>query len=291
MANFILSAFADEASETLEGQIAALRRNGIRYVEPRNIGGAILGKTDAELHEIADTFSAAGIKVSSFGSPIGKYDIDKPFEDHLMQFRRALEVCRIFGTRNMRMFSFFVPKNRLAECREEVLHRMKILLEEAKEAGITLCHENEYGIYGQNPNEVKDLLTSLPDLHGVFDPANYVMAGQDPIEGMKATLPSLEYLHIKDAIMAKKSIVPSGKGDGKIAEVIGLADAARKGDTFLSLEPHLFEFLAYKQIDKHELKNEYTFATSDDAFDCAVASLKQILKSIGFHEEDGIWKR
>ena len=291
MANFILSAFADEASEDLSGQIAALRRNGIRYIEPRSIGGALLEKTDAELQEIAETFSAAGIRVSSLGSPIGKYPIDKPFEDHLVQFRRALQVCRIFGTKNMRMFSFFVPQNRLAECRDEVLRRMRILLAEAKEAGITLCHENEFGIYGQNPNEVKDLLTSLPGLRGVFDPANYVTNGQDPIEGMKVTLPSLEYLHIKDAVMAKKSIVPSGKGDGRIDEAIRLADAARKGETFLSVEPHLFEFLAYKQIDQHELKNEYTFTTADEAFDCAVASLKEILRHIGFHEENGIWKK
>ncbi len=291
MATFILSAFADEASETLAGQIAALRRNGIRWIEPRSVGGGLLEKTDAELYEIADAFSKAGIRVSSLGSPIGKYDIDKPFEDHLIQFRRALRVCRIFGTNKMRMFSFFVPQERIAGCREEVLCRMRMMVEEADGAGITLCHENETGIYGQNPNEVRDLLTSVPGLRGVFDPANYVMNDQDPIEGMKATLPSLAYLHIKDAVQAKKSIVPGGRGDGKIAEVIELADEARKEDTFLSLEPHLFEFLAYKQIDRHELKNEYKFATADEAFDCAAASLKEILQKIGFHEEDGRWKR
>ncbi len=292
MAKFILSAFADEASETIEGQIAALKRNGIGYIEPRNIGGGLLEKTDEELEKIADTFAKEGIRVSSFGSPIGKYDIDRPFEDHLIKFRRALQVCKIFGTKNMRMFSFFVPQERLAECRTEVLRRMRILLDEAKEAGVNLCHENETGIYGQNPSEVRDLLSALPDLRGVFDPANYVMNDQDPVEGMRATLPSLEYLHIKDALRAKKSIVPGGCGDGKIAEVIRLADAAREGETFLSLEPHLFEFLAYKQIDRHELKNEYEFASADEAFDCAVASLKGILIQLGYSErEDHVWEK
>ena len=291
MAKFILSAFADEASETLSGQIAALQRNGIRYIELRNVGGGILEKTDEELSKIAAALKASGIRVSSFGSPIGKYDIDKPFEAHLAQFRRALRVCEIFGTRRMRMFSFYVPQERLSECRGEVLRRLRVFLDEAKAAGVTLCHENETGIYGQNPAEVRDLLSSLPDLRGVFDPANFVMNDQDPIEGIEATLPSFGYLHVKDAIAARKSIVPGGKGDGKIAEVLRRVDAAQSGEVFVTLEPHLFEFLAYKQIDLHELKNEYTFATADEAFDCAVASLKEILKNIGFHEENGQWKR
>lgn len=291
MAKFVLSAFADEASETLSGQIAALQRNGIRYIELRNVGGGILEKTDEGLSEIASELSASGIRVSSFGSPIGKYDIDKPFEAHLAQFRRALRVCEIFGTRRMRMFSFYVPQERLSECRGEVLRRLRVFLDEAKAAGVTLCHENETGIYGQNPAEVRDLLSSLPDLRGVFDPANFVMNDQDPIEGIEATLPSFGYLHVKDAIAARKSIVPGGKGDGKIAEVLRRVDAAQSGEVFVTLEPHLFEFLAYKQIDLHELKNEYTFATADEAFDCAVASLKEILKNIGFHEENGQWKR
>ncbi len=291
MAKFILSAFADEASETLEGQIAALKRNGIRYIEPRSVGGGIIEKTDEELADLAASLRRAGIRVSSFGSPIGKYKIDEPFEAHLAQFRRALRVCEILGTSRMRMFSFFVPQDRLAECRDEVMRRMQILLDEANAAGVTLCHENESEIYGQNPPEVRDLLWSLPDLRGIFDPANYVMNDQDPIAGIEATLPSLEYLHIKDAIYAKQSIVPCGKGDGRIAEILSRVDAERDGEIFLSVEPHLHLFQAYRQIDKHELKNEYTFATADEAFDCAVASLKETLKTIGFHEENGIWKK
>ena len=291
MAKFILSAFADEAADDIGGQIAALKRNGIRFIEPRNVNGSIVEKSDEELFKIADALSAGGIRVSSFGSLIGKYEIDQPFESHLEQFRRALRVCEIFGTRRMRIFSFFVPQNRLAECRSEVLRRMRVLLDEANKAGVTLCHENESKIYGQNPTEVRDLLSSLPDLRGIFDPANFVMNGQDPIEGIEATLPSLEYLHIKDAIYEKRVIVPCGKGEGKIAEVLSRVDAARDGEVFLSVEPHLHIFQAYRQIDKHELRNEYSFNTAGEAFDCAVASLKETLQTIGFHEENGTWKK
>ena len=291
MATFILSAFADEAANDVNGQIAALKRNGIQFIEPRNVNGSIVEKNDEELFQIAAALSEAGIRVSSFGSPIGKYEIDQPLEAHLKQFRRALRVCEIFGTRRMRIFSFYVPQNRLAECRAEVMYRMRVMLDEANKAGITLCHENESAIYGQNPAEVRDLLAELPDLRGIFDPANYVMNGQDSIEGIEATLPSLEYLHIKDAIYEKRSVVPCGKGEGRIAEVISRVDAARDGEVFLSVEPHLHIFPAYRQIDRHELRNEYSFNTADEAFDCAVASLKETLQTIGFHEENGIWKK
>ena len=251
----------------------------------------ILEKTDSELSEIAAELSAAGIGVSSLGSPIGKYDIEKPFEPHLELFRRALRACAILGTRRMRMFSFFVPQDRREEYREEVFRRLRVFLREAKAAGVTLCHENENLLYGQDPGGVRDLMSSLPDLRAVFDPANFVMNDQDPIEGLEAALPSLGYIHIKDAIAAEKSIVPCGRGDGKSAEALLLTDKATEGEVFLSVEPHLHEFSAYKQIDSRELKNKYVFSTGGEAFDCAAASLKETLRDIGFHEEHGTWRR
>lgn len=291
MATFILSAFADEAASDLDGQIAALRRNGIRFIEPRFVDGAILEKTDVELSEIASALSAAGVGVSSLGSPIGKYDIDRPFEEHLALFRRALRACAILGTRRMRMFSFFVPQDRREEYRDEVLRRLRVFLSEAEAAGVTLCHENEDRLYGQDPDGVRDLLSSLPELRAAFDPANFVMNDQDPVEGLEAALPSLEYIHAKDAIAAEKSIVPCGRGDGRIEEILRRVDEARDGEVFLSLEPHLHDFSAYKQIDTRELKNRYVFSTAGEAFDCAAASLRETLRKIGFHEENGTWKR
>ena len=39
MANFYLSAFADEAGDSVEEQISALRENEIKFIEPRFING------------------------------------------------------------------------------------------------------------------------------------------------------------------------------------------------------------------------------------------------------------
>ena len=285
MAKFILSAFADEAGDSLASQIAALQRNGIGYIEPRAIDKkGVIFKTDDQLKEIRRTLDDGGIRVSSLGSPIGKYPIDEPLAPHLEDYRRALNCAHILGTNLIRMFSFFVPQDRLAECRNEVMDRLSVMLEMAKAEGITLCHENESKIYGQMPGEVADLLKTLPDLAGIFDPANYRMNGADPVEGIDVTLPSLKYMHIKDAIFAEQAIVPAGEGEGRIAEAIGKVDRHTDNAVFLSVEPHLRVFSSYASIDEHELKGRHTFKSSDESFDFAVSALKNLLRGEGYAE-------
>ena len=184
----------------------------------------------------------------------------------------------------IRMFSFFVPQDRLAECRNEVMDRLSVMLEMAKAEGITLCHENESKIYGQMPKEVADLFKTLPDLAGIFDPANYRMNGADTAEGIDVTLPSFKYMHVKDAIYEEQAIVPAGEGEGKIAEAVDKINRHTDNAVFLSVEPHLRVFSAYASIDEHELKGRYVFKTSDESFDFAVQALKGLLRAEGYTE-------
>jgi sugar phosphate isomerase/epimerase len=283
MARFVLSAFADEAGSTLEEQITALKENGIDYIEPRNINKkGILAFSDSELSEIKKTLDENGIKVNSLGSPIGKYPIEDDFEPHLLETRRAIEVCKLLGTENMRMFSFFTTQDDLAKNREEVIRRLRIMADEAMASGVTLCHENESRIYGQMPSEVRDLLTEVPSLKGIFDAANYRMNDADVMDGIDATLINFKYMHIKDAIFSAQTIVPAGEGEGRIGEIIDLINEKTDDVVYLTLEPHLHVFDAYKDIDEHELKGKYSFKTSREAFDFAVRSLKELLIKHGY---------
>ena len=293
MAQFILSAFADEAGTTLQEQIAALKRNGIDYIEPRNINGKpILTITDEELTEIRNQLDKSGIKVNSLGSPIGKYPIKEPFEKHLVDFNRAIQVCKILGTDKMRMFSFFTEQSELKNYRNEVLSRLNEMCRIAKEHGITLCHENESEIYGQNPDEVFDIMNNVEGIKAIFDPANYRMNGCDVIAGINATLIDLAYLHIKDAIYDSQIIVAAGDGEGKIAEILDIVNQATEDVVYLTLEPHLSLFDAYKGIDKHELKSKYTFNNNSESFDFAANALKKLLIENGY-KKDGknVWKK
>ena len=293
MAKFILSAFADEAGTTLDEQIAALKRNEIDYIEPRNINGKpILTLTDDELKYVKSELDRNGIRVNSLGSPIGKYPITEPFDKHLIDFYRALEVCKILDTDKMRMFSFFTKQSELAERRDEVIYRLREMCRIAKENGITLCHENESEIYGQNPKEMLDIMENVEGIKGIFDPANYRMNNCDVMAGIDATLINLAYLHIKDAIFESQIIVPAGDGEGRIAEILDIVDNATEEVVYLTLEPHLFLFDAYKIIDNHELKGKYTFNNNSESFDFAVNALKALLSENGYKKDgNNVWKK
>ena len=135
-------------------------------------------------------------------------------------------------------------------------------------------------------------MTSIPELYAIFDAANYRMNDCDVIKGINATLINLAYLHIKDAIYDSQLIVPAGDGEGKIAEVLDMVDKATDGIVYLTLEPHLFLFDAYKAIDKHELKGKYTFSNNSESFDFAVNALKNLLTENGYKKDgNGIWTR
>ena len=292
MVKFYISAFADEAGATIDEQIAALKRNNINYIEPRGIDGqCVIFKTDDELKEIKRKLDENGIKVSSIGSPIGKYNITDDFEAHLVDFRKAINAAKILGTKNIRMFSFFIPEGKYASYRDEVIRRLSVMLEEAKKEGITLCHENEADIYGQNVAEVKDLLESLPELKGIFDPANYLLTNNSPVAGFDVTLPHLEYIHIKDALEYEKMIVPAGEGEGLIGEAIVKANDYFEDKTiFLTLEPHLANFIGYSDIDARTLKGKYSFSNTNESFDFAVKALEKLMTEYGFEKNsDNTW--
>lgn len=295
MARFVLSAFADEAGSTLAEQIDALLKNGISYIEPRFVDGrGILELSDEELCEMRAALDKAGITVGSLGSPIGKYPIDAPFDEHRTAVHRALHTAQLLGTSRIRMFSFFVEPEAYTSAREEVLRRLRTMVADAEAFGIHMCHENESGIYGCHPAQVEDILCEVPALGGILDPANYIVNGADVKEGLRATLPRLSYLHIKDAVYndeGKHIIVPAGEGDGDIAGLLRAVDKHTDDCIMLTLEPHLHLFDAYTAIDGHGLSGRHTFTSRREAFDYAVEALKKVLRELGFREENGQWKK
>ena len=184
------------------------------------------------------------------------------------------------------MFSFFLPYEKRFEYRAAVIERLTLMVNEAEKHGITLCHENEAAIYGEKPFEVADILENVSGLGGIFDPANYRMAGADVLAGIDATFVNFKYMHVKDAIYSEQMIVPAGEGEGKIAEIINIMDKKIDGDVYLTLEPHLHVFDAYKDIDEHELRGKYKFGSNEEAFAFAANALKNLLLENGYTEGD-----
>ena len=273
---FTLSGFADEIAQSLEEQIETLKKLKIRYLELRGVWGKnVLSLDDAEVERVKAALTAAGIGVSAIGSPIGKVGINEDFAPHLERVKRALEIAKVLGTQYIRIFSYFIPEGEdPARYREEVMRRMKMKTETAKAAGITLLHENEKQIFGDQPERCLDIIETVNSLslRGIFDPANFVQCGRLPYDECWPILKKhIVYFHIKDALLGSGEGVPAGQGDGGVAKILKEAKSAGfKG--FLSVEPHLGALGKKENL------------TGAQLFEKAVKALRKILKDIGGKE-------
>ncbi len=271
-------AFSDEAASRMEGQIAALKRNGLNGLEIRGVDGQNVSElTKGKAAQVRAMLKENGLSVWSIGSPIGKIPLDGDFKAHLEMLRHLLDVAGVLECGNLRMFSFYLPRNaRPADCRNQVIDYLSRMAETAAGFGVALCHENEKGIYGDNAERCAQILDAVPSLQCVFDPANFIQCGQDVREAWALLGRRVYYMHIKDAL-ADGTVVPAGKGIGCLPEL--LKDFSARGGEAITLEPHLqvFEGLSDLEKDHKTPVPRFAYPTSDAAFDAACQALKALL--------------
>ena len=274
-------AFADEASPALGGQIAAMLRNGLDGVELRTVDGVnVSDLAPDQAKRIGQRLRENGLCVWSLGSPMGKTELGQDDFDHETDRMKATaELANIMECRNIRMFSFYLPRGAQAKAyQNEVVDRLGVWAEIARDAQIRLCLENEKGLFGETPEHCRALFDALPSLRGVFDPANFVQIGTDPLPAWELLKDRISYLHIKDALYSG-DVVPAGRGDGRIAAIT--AAFLAQGGTDVTLEPHLHDFGAYKSLEREgmavELGKRYAFRGPDEAFDAAVRAFRELL--------------
>lgn len=278
MQDIKLYAFSDEASTGLEKQIAALKRNGLDGMEIRNIDSVNVADITVEkANRLRARLSDEGLCVWSVGSPIGKIDINEDFEKELDKFRHTLEVALILNANNIRLFSFYIPQNHPAELyMNEVINRLGLFAELANDAGVTLCHENEKGIFGDIPERCLEIHKHLPEIKAVFDPANFVQCRVDTLKAWSILKKHVKYIHIKDAL-ANGSVVPSGEGIGNVEQIV--KEFISLGGKHFTIEPHLTLFDGSDKLERNGMLNyKYTYASNEIAFDIACESFKNLLK-------------
>ena len=276
---FTISGFADEIDANVVAQFEHLNKLGISYFEPRGIDGKNISELDDnEVSELKAKMDKYGIKVSSIGSPIGKIQITDPMEPHMETLARVIKTAKMLDTKYIRIFSFFIPQNEdPANYRDEVMKRMKQMVELAEKEGVILLHENEKGIYGDVACRCKDILDTVKSdaLGCVFDPANFVQCGQKVYpDGFHMLKPYITYMHIKDA-KEDGTVVPSGYGEGGLVSIVKELKAMDY-QGFLSLEPHLgsFQGLAALELSDEMLKLE---ESGPDKFTMAYEALKNVI--------------
>ena len=275
-----LCAFADEADPMLDGQIDAMKANGISLLEIRGVDKKNISAVTVEEAKIINSkLSDNGISVWSLGSPAGKIKINDDFAKETETFKRMLEVGAILDAKCVRLFSFFGTESK-QEYFDEVCEKLNKYVELCKPYGIIPCHENEKAIYGENAKQCLDILKAVPGLKAVFDPANFVQCGQDTLEAWDMLKEYVYYGHIKDA-EKDGTVVPPGTGIGHIPEY--LPDFSARGCSVLTLEPHLTEFVGLNDLEEEGARSnvgKIAFKNNREAFDYAVNSLKNIITSL-----------
>lgn len=273
-------AFADEAGANMDEQIAAMLRNRLDGLEIRNVNGANVSDiSPIQAKEIHQKLQDAGLKVWSIGSPIGKIDIEQGnFAAEKEKLRRTLETAAILEASNIRIFSFYIPAGKTpVDERNRVMEQLGQLVDIASGSCITLCHENEKGIYGDTADRCLDIFQTFPSIRGVFDPANFVQCNQDTMQAWNLLHSFIHYLHIKDAL-ADGNVVPAGEGIGHVQEILE-AFRAQEGWA-VTIEPHLKTFSGLSALERQGEKSGiglYTYESSDAAFDAACAALEKLL--------------
>lgn len=281
MNKLTITGFSDEISPAFDQQLAALGEFQVTHLELRGADSVnVSDLTPAQLQEIKAKLAAAGIQVSSIGSPIGKIGIEEPFAPHLEKLKRTLEIQKELSAPYLRMFSFYLPQNaRPEDYRSQVLERLGAMVEEAARWDAVLLHENEKGIFGDAAPRCLELMEALsgPHFGAVFDFANFVEVGQPTLEAYQLLSPYIRYIHIKDAT-AEKKIVPAGQGVGHVKEILSqLITGGWRG--FLSLEPHLTDFAGLAALEKDPAKREGVL-DGKSAWKLALNALREILEGI-----------
>lgn len=269
----ILTGFADEIAPELDIQMQVLEKLNMNHIEMRGVEGrSFVEYTEAEAREIKKRLDDRGFSLSAIGSPIGKIRISEKFEPHMELFRHTVELAHIMDTPNIRMFSFYGPEGGSPMAyREKVMEQLGQFADYAASNDVVLLHENEKGIYGEMAEGCLDIMKQFYGAHfkAVFDFANFVQARQDTLEAYELLKPYIAYIHVKDARWEDGSVVPAGFGDGNVELILKRLKETGYGG-YLSLEPHLSEFVGFSALEKGgkpggKLSGEEAFTLAHDS--------------------------
>ena len=285
----IISGFADEIDPQLDVQLKVVKDLGMEYICFRAADGK--GVAEYTLDEVKESIlprlNAAGVKVSSLGSPIGKIDIDDDaaYEKQLAQLDTLCRICNLLDCKYIRMFSFWMLNKNPDEWKDEVLKKLRGFADVAAKYGVVLIHENEKDIYGDIGSRCKTILDELasPYFKAAFDFANFVQCGENTLECWELLKEHVVYIHIKDAVAGKNENVVCGTGDGKIYEILKKAFEEDGYKGFLTLEPHLVLFATLQSlevVDATEVISENKAKDGAEGYAMQYNALKDVLAAI-----------
>ncbi|HEY7306867.1 MAG TPA: sugar phosphate isomerase/epimerase family protein [Bryobacteraceae bacterium] len=255
-----IAAITDEFSPVLAEAIVPMKEIGMNAAELRVVDGKnILDLSPDELKRTKHLLDAAELPVVSIASPILKCvlpngpELDRrfnqdafasmhTFDDQPRLIEHAIEVARFFGARIIRVFSYWrAVKPEL--CLDAIIDGIGQAACLTEKEDLIIGLENEHACNIATASEAARVLDFLPNanLKLVWDPANSLVAGEDPYPAGYSLLKKdrIVHVHAKDCHMEGGTPVfgPLGTRHVRWKEQIrALLDDRYKG--FISLETH-----------------------------------------------------
>lgn len=257
----IISGFADEIDQDFFKQLAVLEELKQTHIELRSIDGINISNfTIEQAYRYKEILDVHNVKVSALGSPIGKIGITDNFGEHFQVFKHVVKLAHIFETQYIRMFSFYIPNGENPyDYEKDVIARLSEMVIYAEEEKIILLHENEKGIFGDTADRCKILFDQLESdsFRMTFDFANFVQCKENTLNAYHLLKNKIAYIHIKDALYSNEEVVLPGEGDGNLIEILQLLEQDGYHG-YLSLEPHLFHFVGFSDLELEEIEKHET---------------------------------
>lgn len=276
-----ITGFIDEIDKGFEKELEIAKNLKMNYVELRSINQKNIA--DITIHEaihIKKILDKKNIKVSSLASPIGKIRIaDENLKEHFEKFKHLIKLCKIFQTRFIRIFSFFMEREEKEKYEKKVIEELSKYLQYIENKNITLLHENEKNIFGDDISSCLKLVTTLnhPQFKLIYDSANFVQVGENPLKALETLEPYIKYYHLKDAHFYSPNNILIGDGDGQIKEILKRLQE-KNYDGFLSLEPHLTNFSTLQSLEIESIENrDGQLKDGEEAFRKSYQRLQDIL--------------
>lgn len=240
-----VSGIGDEAAASLADQLRVHRELRLPGLELRTVEGRGLHQlTDAEAALMAAQVLASGLEVPVVDTPIGNWgtDIGAPLAPDLAILRRTAEVASLVGCRHLRVMSYPNDGRPEAEWRAAALTRLTRLTGLAEELDVVLLHENCHGWASRSSAAAVELVTFVDSQHLrlLFDIGNGLAYGYEAVPFLRAVLPWVAHVHVKDGVRTPDGVEFGVPGDGAagVAECVRLlTDAGYDG--WYSLEPHV----------------------------------------------------
>lgn len=257
---FPAAAITDEFCPDIDQAAQAMNEIGMTGAELRMVSGKnVMDLTDEELDSAVAILRKYRLEIISIASPLLKcllpdspevdarfrqdvFASDHTFEDQPRLANRSFEIAERTGAKIIRVFSFWRTVQP-EECFDRIVTVLGELAEQARRHGVIIGIENEHACNLATGREVARVCTALnhPNLGVVWDPANALVAGEEPFPIGYQCIPAdrIAHVHVKDCRMECGQPVWSELGTGGVdwsGQMAALVNDGYRG--WLSLETH-----------------------------------------------------